>query len=431
MKIILAIIIFGIIVFIHEMGHFLFAKASGITVLEFAVGMGPRLFSVQGKETRYSIKIIPFGGMCVMKGEDLEDTSPGSFQSVSVWKRFVVVAAGPIFNFLLAFILACIMLLMSGVDVPYISQVQENSPAAEAGLEDGDQILRYQGNGIANARELATDIRLDGIPKDQIKLTILRGNEKKTVSFKPEKKTIWLFGFTKGEDTSGAFMISSVVKGSPMEKAGAKAGDLVVSVNGTKISSMADYDAWIRSHPLDGSETEFELQRDGKSLTIQVTPEKQEQAEFGFSVDQREVKSTFLSIWKDAFGEISYWVHLTFRSIGGLISGMFSVNDLSGPVGIVQTIDQAYTDASQYGIQEIVITMLGMSIFLSISLGVMNLLPLPALDGGRLVFLLIEGIRRKPLNRKFEGYVHTVGFLLLMALMVFVCYNDIRRIFFN
>ena len=185
MKIILALIVLSIVILIHEFGHFLFAKLNHIVVEEFSLGMGPRLLSHQGKETLYSLKLLPFGGSCAMKGEDLEDSSPGSFNAASAPGRISVVAAGPVFNFILAFLFAAVIIGIAGAEPAIVAEVAEGSPAAEAGLQAGDQIVKYEGNGIANASELSLDMSIDGVPTDLIDLTYRRDGEKHSISFAP------------------------------------------------------------------------------------------------------------------------------------------------------------------------------------------------------------------------------------------------------
>ncbi|WP_167956816.1 RIP metalloprotease RseP [Anaerosporobacter faecicola] len=352
MNIIIAILIFSLIIIIHELGHFLLAKKNGITVVEFSVGMGPRLISFVKKGTRYSWKLFPVGGSCMMLGEDEENDDPNSFGKKGVWARISVIAAGPIFNFILAFVLSMIVVGKVGYDPAMIVQVGENTPAEEAGLQQGDVIVAMNGSHVDNGRE---------------------------VSF-------YLF-----------------------------------------------------FHPTSEKDVTLTINRDGKEMDITMTPVKNEAGEYkmGFVSNLGRTK-TIATTGKsmNAFDVIKYsaievkcWIGSAIQSVGGLITGRVSTNDLGGPVAIVDMIGDGIDSTKSEGTTAVLMQIFYMSILLSANLGVMNLLPLPALDGGRLVFLLIEAVRGKPVDPKKEGFVHMVGLMLLMLLMVFVMFNDVRRIF--
>jgi len=428
MKIILALIVLSIVILFHEFGHFLFAKINHIVVEEFSLGMGPRLLSFQGKETRYSLKLILFGGSCAMKGEDLEDDSPGSFNAASPLARISVVAAGPVFNFILAFLFAAVIIGIAGADPAYVAEVTEGSPAAEAGLQAGDRIVRYEGNGIANASELSFDMSIDGVPTDQINLTYERDGKKQKINFEPATTQRYLLGFTYSADEDGNNEIILVQNKSPMYQAGVEAGDHITEVNGTAISSYDALIQYFEDHPMDGTPVSMKFDRNGRSFEAKMIPEEQTVADAGFLLSGMREKVSVPTLLKYSFGEMGYWVHVTLKSLSGLITGVFSVREMSGPVGIVSAVGTVYESAKSYGLLEVILSLMNFSVLISVNLGVMNLLPLPALDGGRLVFLIIEAIRRKPVNRKIEGIVHFAGFALLMVLMVVVCFNDVVKL---
>ena len=213
----------------------------------------------------------------------------------------------------------------------------------------------------------------------------------------------------------------------PLAAAGVVVGDLLVSINGAPITCVADFTAYQTEHPFDGSAVPLEYEHSGKTKEITVTPVENTYANVQFSYQLREKQSP-IGVLKYSVLEIKYWVRTVIDSVSMLITGQYSVNDLSGPVGVVDAIGTAYDDVKSQGVLVTVMTMLNMVILLSSNLGVMNLLPLPALDGGRLVFLIIEAIRRKPIRRDLEGMVHFAGLVLLMALMVYVMIHDVQRI---
>lgn len=340
--IIVALIIFSAIIIFHEFGHFLLAKKNGIGVTQFALGMGPNIFSFQKGETEYCLKLFPIGGLCAMVGEDTDEHGENSFNSKSVWQRISVVAAGPIFNFILAFIFAIIMISIVGYDTPVIYKTDENGPAYEAGIMAGDVIKEVNGKHIYMFKEFRTEILL---------------NE----------------------------------AGAPMTMV---------------------------------------LERDGETYTTVVTPELTEDGTYKMQIYGGAYEKTgFFDTLKYGALEIRYWITTTVKSLGMLISGGVSTDEVSGPVGIVTMIDDTYQEAAAYGWLDVLLNMLNIGIMLSANLGVMNLLPIPALDGGRLVFLIIEAIRGKPIPPEKEGWVHTAGFALLMVLMVVILYNDIMKLF--
>lgn len=342
MNIIIAILIFGIIIIVHELGHFLIAKKNGIQVDEFCIGLGPTLIGKQIGDTFYSIKLFPFGGACMM-GEDEDRPEQNAFNNKSVWARMAVIFGGPLFNFILAFIFSILLVGMSGVDIPQIYSVEKDSPAAQAGLKAGDRLTKVDGRKIHNYREFSYYMYLD-YDQGEIPLTIERDGVEKEFSVTPaynQQRKQYLIGVT-----------------------------------------------WPG------------YQKVGPLKTIEYS-----------------------------FREVGLQIKLTIKSVKMLITRQFGVKDLSGPVGIVKTVGDQYNEAASYGIRVIFLTMVNWIILISANLGVMNLLPLPALDGGRLLFLILEAIFRKPVPRNLEAAVHTFGLLLLMMLMVFVMYQDITKIF--
>lgn len=334
---------FSIIILFHELGHFLLAKKNGIRVNEFCLGLGPTLFGVKKGETFYSVKLLPFGGACMMEGEDSDSEDDGAFGSKSVWARISVVAAGPVFNFIMAFVFAFILISCIGVDVPRISGVMEGYSAETAGMQEGDTIVKINNKNIHFYREVSM------------------------YSYFHEKETL-----------------------------------------------------------------RVTYEREGERYTTELTPTYDEESGrylMGITYSYAREKGNILSNFKYSFYELKYWIWTTVESLRMLVTGHVSVNELSGPVGIVKSIGDTYDESRSDGYYYVFLNMLNFSILLSANLGVMNLLPLPALDGGRLVFLLVEAVRRKKVNPEKEGMVHFVGIMILMGLMIFVMFNDIRKLF--
>lgn len=426
LNILVAIIIFSVIVVFHELGHFLLAKKNGIEVTEFSLGMGPRLLSTVKGNTRYSLKLFPIGGSCMMVGEDGEEDGPGSFGHASVWGRISVVAAGPIFNFILAFVFALVITSVMGYDPPKVLSVEENSPAEEAGLQVGDIITSFQGKPISIGRDISLYESLYGMQQDQIKMTVKRDGKKINLNFKAASEKKYMLGFSYVPD--GEPEITEVFVDGAMMKAGVLAGDVITAVDGTKVSTGEELQTYLGEHPLGENAVTITVSRDGKEKEFTVQPTVRTQVSTGFVYNLYREKTNFFGVLKYSAVEVRYWISSTIDSLGLLIKGTFRVNDLSGPVGIVDAIGSSVEEAKSEGTVVMWMQMFYWAILLSANLGVMNLLPLPALDGGRLVFLLIEAVTKKKVNPNIEGMIHFAGFVLLMALMVFVFMNDIKRL---
>lgn len=429
-SIVIALIIFGLLVLIHEFGHFIVAKKCGVVVNEFSIGMGPRIFSRVAKSgTRYSLKILPLGGSCAMLGEDEDNQEEGSFNSKSIWARMAIVFAGPLFNFVLAFILALIVIGLKGIDVPYVVGLTEDSIAYQAGLRNGDVITNYNGASVGVGRDIYLEEYVNPLDGEELSITFKRDGEKHTIKYMPTSTKAYRIGISYSADSNEA-LISSVVRESAFFNAGAQTGDVIIAINGTKISTGQQLNTYIEENPFTGEAVDVTLDRDGKEISINVTPEMTETFDDGLFYNLGREKQSFGGVIKYSFKEVEYNIKSVLKSLKMLITGQVSANEISGPVGIVDVIGDTYTEVKSEGALITLITMINMAIMLSANLGVMNLLPIPALDGGRLFLYIIEIIIRKPIPKDKEGMIHFIGFALLMALMVFLIFNDIRKIIF-
>lgn len=429
MKIIIAIIIFSTIILFHELGHFLLAKKNKIVVTEFSLGMGPRLLSTVKNGTRYSLKLFPIGGSCAMLGED-EDTGndPGTFNNASVWGRICVVAAGPVFNFILAFVLSVIIVGVAGYEPPTVVSVEKGSAAEAAGLKEGDLITRYQGYSIDLANDIYVYSFLNELKAgDTINLTVKRDGKKIDISYPSDTDVRYLLGFNR-KDVS-TMEVGSLIEGMPLEEAGVKPGDVITAVNGVETPDAQAYQEYIEKNPLSDKPVTITFTRDGLEYEKEITPREYKTPKAGFSYNMYCEKAKGLDVIKYGALEVKYMIRTTLVSLKHLFTGGLGVKDLSGPVGVVDAIGTTYEESKSEGIVMLWMNMLYMAVLLSANLGVMNLIPFPALDGGRLVFLIVEAIRKKPVNRQVEGMIHFAGLMLLMVLMVVVMYNDILKIF--
>lgn len=450
MNIIAALLIFTVIVVIHELGHFLLAKKNGIGVPEFSVGMGPRIITVAKTEsgfvwkllcsqkafeqredwqevTKYSWKLLPIGGSCAMIGEDEDNDAENSFNSKGAWARFSVIFAGPFFNFILAFVFSVIILANSGIDIPRVAYVYDNQPAQEAGIKVGDIVKSVNGHKISIGREIDTYLMLHPLSGEKVDVVVERDGKEKTITLDPNYQT-YLFGFSYGSQATSSTEISQVSEGKPFDKVGIKTGAIIRSINGTEVSNGEELGNVMKEVNQDGKDVTFVVEQDGSEQTFVVTPEPYESKTLGLYAALDEPWDNALDVIKYSFIEVKYWIETTVASLGQLVTGKLSTKDISGPVGIVDTVGTVLDQSADFGMKAMMMSMLYMAVLLSANLGVMNLLPLPALDGGRLVFILIEAVRGKPVDREKEGYVHFAGFVVLMLFMVFVMYNDIIKI---
>lgn len=428
-SIIVAILMFSLVVIFHELGHFLFAKKNGIGVNEFCLGMGPKLFGIKKGETLYSLRLFPIGGACMMVGEDENSDDAKAFNNKTVWQRFQVIFAGPLFNFILAFLLSMIMVAIAGYDPARVTDVKEDGAAAQAGLQEGDLIVRYDGKKINFGREIMVEETFDPV-KDAtpVEITYRRDGEKYTTTIVPRQSVRYLMGFSYNGDDLPA-TVQSISKGSAFEEAGIIKGDVLTAIDGTKIANGKALMEYMQSRMLGGETVKVSYMRNSLEYEVEVVPKRQESYTLDFSYNLRAEKTSGLAILKYSAAEVKYWIVTTVKSLGQIFKGKVSRDDIGGPVRIVSEISNVMNEASPYGALVVIVELINWCVLLSANLGVMNLLPIPALDGGRLLFLIIEGIRRKPVNREKEGLVNGIFFVLLMLLMVFVFYNDITNLF--
>lgn len=343
MKIILALLLFGILVLSHEFGHFLLAKANGIKVDEFWIGFGPKIVSFKKGDTLYRINLLPLGGGCLFDNADPDHLEESTYRNSNVYSRMAVVLAGPFFNFILAFILALF-------------------------------VVGYGGYSTAK--------------------------------------------------------LIDITPGSPAEAAGLKAGDEIVSLDGSKVHMFSE--VTLLTMFADGKESVIEYKRDGEKFKTKITPEYNEEYGrymFGIVGGDYDNDVTPLKSIKYAYYYVIYEIKSVVKSLEWLAIGKLSTKELSGPIGMATIVGEEYDYAKEAGGGiAVLITMISLGSLLSANLGAMNLLPVPGLDGGKFLLLIVEAVRRKPLSTKLEGAINLFGVILLLFLMVFVLYNDIARL---
>ena len=341
----LAILLFGLLIAVHEFGHFITAKLCGVKVEEFAIGMGPAIFKKQKGETLYALRCIPIGGYCAMLGEDEASDDPRSFTSQSPWKRAIILCAGSFMNFVLGFILVlCVYASASGFYVPVITDFMEGCPyeSAEA-FQVGDRFYSIDGKRIYQNSDISE--------------------------------------FLAGSETH----------------------DIVVKREGKKVK-LEDF----------------------RLVPLEYEGQEKKMYGFYFGVEEATLKSTLSHSWNCTM-EFGRWV---WMGLSELVNGKVAMDDMAGVVGIVDMMAETGTQAEST--TDALLDIIYLGAFIAVNLAIMNMLPIPALDGGRVFFLivtwLIEKIIRRKLNPKYEGYVHAAGMMLLLALMAYIMFNDIIRI---
>lgn len=453
-SILIGIVLLSILIIFHEFGHFIVAKRNGIAVPEFSLGMGPKLFSFKKGETVFSVRLLLIGGACQMLGEDevLEDER--SFNSKGPWARFATIFAGPFFNFILAFVFAVLMVALIGYDPVRIQYVYEDSPASAIVLDNdekngelagktisllpGDEITSYDGSSYSLCRDFLTHfIITDGMDASTVSISFMRDGKEYYGSITPRLDERYLCGFTYTPDEN-PMKIASVSNNGAFSTAGIKADDIITAINNFPIASGNDFQTYISEHPFGKDAVTVTVNHKGSIRDYVIQPLYQSQFtspqyadnSLGIMLNTNDRNdASALEVIKYGFLEVRYSIASTFKSLGWLITGKLSKNDVGGPVRIVAEIDNVVEETKDEGIFWTFINMVSWLVLLSANLGVMNLLPIPALDGGRLIFIIIELVRGKPVDRSKEGLIHGIGLVILLALMIFIFFNDIVNVF--
>jgi len=430
------LVVLGILVFIHELGHFIIAKLSGVGVLKFSLGFGPKIIGIKRGETEYLISALPLGGYVKMVGEATdEEVKPEdnekSFANKPVVKRAAIVIAGPIMNLVLAFALLPLIYLI-GIQIPayldkepIVGYVVKGENADKAGLQKGDVIHSIDGKHIKNWEDLNSVIISN--PNKPLNLNIKRNAEFQEITLTPEASS------QTGGGMSGFFppmspTVGGLIKGLPAEKAGLKIGDTILSVDGVKIDHWVELQQAIQNNKSGVKSAEerlFQITRGNETFEVRIKPQWNEEG-MVYAIGKSPLQETITRRYGPAgavvegvkkMGELTM---LTFVIIKKLFVGEISIKTLGGPLMIAQVAGQA----AESGLT----ALLSLMAFLSLQLGILNLLPIPVLDGGFLLFFGIEALRGKPLSDKVMTIAQNVGMGLLVLLMVFVTYNDVMRL---
>ena len=409
------IFILGFLIFIHEGGHFIVAKLCKIRVNEFAIGFGPVIFKKQGKETLFQLRLIPLGGFCNMEGEEERSEVEGSFSKASIPKRIAVVAAGGLVNIIFALLIYFTLMSCVGNNVSnVIDTVVPNYSAQTAGLQENDKILKIDGKKIKNKADL--DEALERFNGNELSILIERDGKEQELKIKPTEEKYNYTGIAVNTSNDKLTEIAELYPNSPGEKQGLQAKDIIIAINDNPVENNAQKLVDYINLSI-GKEIKFTVERNGENVNITIMPDVM--SNYLLGVNLKMAENNFINNIYYAFFDTGEFAISIVDNLRLLFSGGVSIDQLMGPVGISDVVAQTN------GLADFIYILA----LISISLGFTNLLPFPPLDGGKIVILLIEAIRRKPLKEKTEINIQLVGFIFLMALMVYVTYNDILRIF--
>lgn len=426
MTLIYFLIVIGILVFVHELGHFIMAKRAGVRVEKFSLGMGPKLIGFKKGDTEYIVSALPLGGYVKMAGENPDEEPTGAadeFQSKTVWQRAKIAATGPLTNILLAFIVMPLVFMIGTYSEgpAKVGYVESPSPAEQAGFKAGDVIVEINGRSISDWTKALSLIAVN--PDTDVTVTVERRGEKKTLTLRPASATELKIGMS-GLVPDMPAQVGRLKPGFPAEKAGLKVNDKILAIDGKTVYHWNQFSTLVKESK--GKKLRLTIERDGKRMNIPVTP----QEEGGRSVIGVEPviklvfkKYGFFESVRLGFDKTVEAVDLTFITLRKLLTFNLSIKTLGGPVMIAQMSGQA----AAAGLS----TFLSLLAMISISLGVLNLLPIPILDGGLILFLVIEAIRKKPLARRTMEVAQSIGAGVLITLVVVVSYNDVMRLFFT
>jgi regulator of sigma E protease len=419
--------VLGVLVFVHELGHFVAARRIGVRVLTFSLGFGPKLISTKRGDTEYAISAIPLGGYVKMAGESVDDPrsgAPDEFLSKTKWQRFQVLIMGPVMNIALAVVVMAIV-LAQGAEVPayhdappVIGSVKAGSAAQRAGLRHGDRVLTVDETPVETWDKF--DIEIGTKPNRDIDLTLLRDGTTLSTTLHSSAEGKYEVGDI-GVFPNAVPIVASLIKGDIAEKAGLKPGDLLLAVNGEPMTQPTQLTEAISKSA--GKQTDILVKRNGEEMHISVVPEKRgDRGMIGIYFGQQTksfkpgpVEAIQLSIQRNVeFGG------LIFKTLGGLFVGTTSPRQLMGPVAIAQLSGESAAAGW--------IALFTLMASISLNLGLLNLMPIPVLDGGHILIMALEGIARRDFSAQVKEKMLLAGFVLILLLMVTVIYNDLTRI---
>jgi regulator of sigma E protease len=419
--------VLGVLIFVHELGHFLAARRLGVRVLTFSLGFGPKILKFTRGDTEYCVSAIPLGGYVKMAGESPDDPrsgAPDEFLSKTKWERFQVLIMGPVMNIVLAIVVMAIV-LAQGAEVPayedqppVVGAVKMNSAAARAGIVPGDRILSVAGDDVPTWKDMAIAVSMKA--NRSVAVTLNREGRTMSLDVMPSAEGRYEIG-DLGVLPDVSPIAQKVDPKDPAARGGMQAGDVIYAVNGARMIFPADLKDVIAKHP--GEPIDVEVRRAGAPVHLSITPDKRPTGGW-IGITMVEATRSFkpgpfeavkLSVVQNATSGV-----MIFKILGGLFTGSTSVRQLQGPVGIAQLSGES----AEAGF----IQLLSLMAVISLNLGLLNLMPVPVLDGGHILIMALEGVARRDFSMAVKEKMLLAGFVVLMMLMVTVIYNDLTRI---
>lgn len=439
--ILIGVLLFELIIFIHEFGHFITAKKSGIKVNEFSLGMGPKIFSFGKGETKYSLRIFPIGGFCAMEGEDEDSPEPRAFNNAKVWKRMIIIIAGAVMNIILGFVLMFVVVVQQD---SYSSTEVQSFPATSfsscTGLQSGDVIKEINGYGISTSMDFNYPIStaelktVDGSTLEIYKEDCGNNLYNMAVSLVQDKNN-------KLSDEQVS-KVNELLSKSSNEIAKAKSKEDAFSVYENYYKKINDA-CGIKDYKVEKiveKETrkrytaDILVERNGEEKLLKnvqfFTYTTKDNSDPQVSIDfyVKPIEKTFGSVISQTFKQTISTCKMIYASLCGLLTGKFGLKDMSGPIGIASAVTTVASESLSSGFMSAVNSIIYVMMIITVNLGLFNMLPFPALDGGRFVFLIIEAIRGKSVPRKVEAIVNGIGMGLLILLMILITANDIFKL---
>lgn len=439
--ILIGVLLFELIIFIHEFGHFITAKKSGIKVNEFSLGMGPKIFSFGKGETKYSLRIFPIGGFCAMEGEDEESPEPRAFNNAKVWKRMIVVIAGAVMNIILGFVLMFVVVVQQDA---YSSTEVQSFPATSfsscTGLQSGDVIKEINGYGISTSMDFNYPIStaelktVDGSTLEIYKEDCGNNLYNMAVSLVQDKNNKLSDEQVSKVNELLSKSTNEIVKAKSKEYAYSVYENYYKEINDAcgikdyKVEKIVEKETRKRytADILVERNGEEKLLKNVQFFTYTTKDNSDPQVSIDFYV--KPIEKTFGSVISQTFKQTISTCKMIYASLGGLLTGKFGLKDMSGPIGIASAVTTVASESLSSGFMSAVNSIIYVMMIITVNLGLFNMLPFPALDGGRFVFLIIESIRGKSVPRKVEAIVNGIGMGLLILLMILITANDIFKL---
>ena len=439
--ILIGVLLFELIIFIHEFGHFITAKKSGIKVNEFSLGMGPKIFSFGKGETKYSLRIFPIGGFCAMEGEDEESPEPRAFNNAKVWKRMIIIIAGAVMNIILGFVLMFVVVVQQD---SYSSTEVQSFPATSfsscTGLQSGDVIKEINGYGISTSMDFNYPIStaelktVDGSTLEIYKEDCGNNLYNMAVSLVQDKNNKLSDEQVSKVNELLSKSTNEIVKAKSKEDAYSVYENYYKKINDAcgikdyKVEKIVEKETRKRytADILVERNGEEKLLKNVQFFTYTTKDNSDPQVSIDFYV--KPIEKTFGSVISQTFKQTISTCKMIYASLGGLLTGKFGLKDMSGPIGIASAVTTVASESLSSGFMSAVNSIIYVMMIITVKLGLFNMLPFPALDGGSFVFLIVEAIRGKSVPRKVEAIVNGIGMGLLILLMILITANDIFKL---